>query len=126
MSNKYCHHCGAKLGVIAKFCSSCGTSLSSLSNKPTEVAASKPKTFTPFIAGENGEDDDHNPYDNGGPIPYLPDGLQIEIGARHKNHEKLGSIAQSASAPIERRSIPQANIYTASFLKEFAKEAGGH
>lgn len=62
-SLKYCHHCGKQLDIAAHFCSKCGTSLASLSNKPEPVvipqkAPLKRPNFVMPLMGRDGDEDD--------------------------------------------------------------------
>lgn len=69
-NNKYCHNCGSKIALIAKFCPDCGTSQASLTEKPPQAnsvpAASQGRvitTFRPMVAGRRDDDDDEIPQD---------------------------------------------------------------
>lgn len=63
---KYCHNCGKPVQLAAKFCSSCGTSLASIDEKPPIAAPQQPNrlvskvktTFKP-MASDVDEDDDY-------------------------------------------------------------------
>jgi len=67
LPSKYCHNCGKPVPLAAKFCSSCGTSLASIDEKPP-VPATQPvpnrigpkvqTTFRPRVIGEDDDDDD--------------------------------------------------------------------
>jgi len=133
MKASFCHHCGNRLSVYSKFCSSCGTSLSSLANTPEPAPQPKQATqaaagFVPFAPGEE-DGDDYNKYDH---IEHLSANLrdaasrlQVEYSSHGTQPEKLGVLAQVGEAPsTEKRHMPYVNTSRDQFLQEFSKEAG--
>lgn len=123
-SQIFCHNCGVKLPITSKFCSSCGTSLASLSNKPEPPSKKTQTTFVPFDAnGQN--DEDYNEYDHMERLPKLVNGLELEVNKTPHQVEKLGGImAMGGGGYMEKRDTPYANVSNEKFLEQFAKEAG--
>lgn len=133
MQAVYCHQCAAKLIVGSRFCSKCGTSLASLSNKP-EPPPEPPKqqkaraTFTPFVPGRNDDDEDgESRYDNIDHLDIEINGLEIDLGQNHNGPEKLGGLVQAGiqfgPGQVEQRD-PMPKMSQKKFLSEWAKEAG--
>lgn len=129
---KFCHNCGKQLAVGANFCSSCGVSLSSLTNKPP-TAATEPSTsqFPPFVVGKGSDDDDDDSYlDRMTHVDIRQSELQVEIIKDRPLGESVGALIsqaiQSSGPPtIEpaRPPLPTSKDNKA-FLEEFKKEAG--
>jgi hypothetical protein len=129
---KFCHNCGKPLTVGAKFCSSCGTSLSSLSATPANTSAPA-VTFTPVLASE---DDDRDGYIDG--INHLAriksirlSGLEVEITKDRQGGETFGAMCAQAElnggpikVSVESRGEPYKNIDQKTLLAELQKEAG--
>jgi hypothetical protein len=132
---KFCHNCGKQLMVGAKFCSSCGVSLSSLSNTPsaptnpsTVVLAGnnqRPAQFTPFSVGRDDEDEDDSYIDKIEHLDIRQNELHVEIVRDRPLGESIGSLITQVAAPSNesRPALPNASDNKA-FLQEFQKEAG--
>ena len=126
---KFCHNCGKQLSVGAKFCAECGTSLSSLNNKPTppEVPA-RPSQFVPFAAGRDENEDDDSYLDKIDHINIRQSELQVDIIKDRPIGESVGTLiaqALQSGRPTEiepPRSAPP--IDQNAFLAEFKREAG--
>ncbi len=125
---KFCHHCGKQVLVGANFCSSCGTSLSSLAAKPVPPAPATPvSTFTPIAVGA-GEDDDEY-IDRIQKLDIKINKLDVEIV---KNRGVAGEVlspdffkAGASRAPeVINRPQPYQGVDNKSFLAEFQREAG--
>ena len=128
-SVSYCHHCGFKLINIARFCSQCGVSLGSLSNKP-EPPPDPPKqekrTFAPYVPGKDDDDDEESRYDTMSHLDISIDRLEVDTGPKNRG-EKLVDIVEAGQrfgpGSVEKRdAIPK--MSKKKFLSEFAKEAG--
>ncbi len=120
-----------------KFCGKCGTSLASLSNKPEPVPvppapvhpqAKKPKSFTPFMVGQD-DDEDENRYDNIEHLDIRMDKLDVEIIMPQARVETIGGLVK-AEASLNSQSPPTIigraapKITKKQFASEWAKEAG--
>lgn len=125
---KFCHNCGKQVLAAANFCSSCGTSLSSLAAKPTPPVPVEPaQTFTPVAVG--GEDDDDNYLDRITKLDIKINKLDVEIV---KNRAVAGEVltpdffkAGATQGPeVINRSQPYQGIDNKAFLAEFQREAG--
>lgn len=130
---KFCHHCGKPLAVLAKFCPNCGVNLASLSSTPTPAPTTS--TFTPVLLGE---DEDKDGYIDG--INHLvrikalrlQGGLDVEITKDRPIGETIGSLAAQAQlaggtlvSPDDQqpRSGPYANYDKEKFLADFKKDS---
>lgn len=120
---KFCHNCGKKVIEGSKFCPECGTSLTSLANKPPT------STFEPFVpkkrAGD--EDDDDDEYvDRLSHANVRQSELQVEIVKDRPMGETIGSLVAQAplGGPPIQDDVRQAPPATQDFLSEFKREAG--
>jgi hypothetical protein len=125
---KFCHHCGKKYVVGAKFCPECGTNLLSLSSTPTPTTAPKQTAqFSPFTVQSDDEDGDSY-IDRLAHANIRQTELHVEVIKSRPLGETIGQ-AMAAGATINpsnvetiKRVAPQIDEQT--FLKEFRKEAG--
>lgn len=131
MTNKflYCHMCGSELSLNSKFCSKCGVSLSSLSEKPKPIA-SKQEDSTILTVGQDDEDYENDELSNylDKQKHYIPkiEALSVEIQQSPSiNKETIRDISTNpfSSASTEKRT-PLPKMSTKKFLEEFKKEAG--
>lgn len=126
MNSQYCHNCGKQLIIGSRFCSGCGTNLTSLAHTPE---TSRPKQARANLIRPAIKDDDD-------PESYLDEldhltvnisALDVEIIKPKQIGETIGSIAmegaQGISSNIEARPIPPSTDKK-TFLEEFRKEAG--
>jgi hypothetical protein len=107
----------------AKFCPHDGTSLQSLSSKPTPRPEPTP-TFTPFQV--NRANDDENYLDRIDHLDIRINHLEVEINApKAPEPDKLGAIAMTTkNVDTFVRPQPFASVSDEDFLKTFQKEAG--
>jgi len=124
MQKKFCHHCGKQVELCAKFCSSCGTSLTSLSSTPPP-ATPAPSQFTPFSAARD-DDDDDSYIDKITHLDIRQNELHVEIIKDPTIKETVGSVMSQSISPdkLEKndRQAPIANVE--EFKKNFQQEAG--
>jgi hypothetical protein len=123
---KFCHNCGKPTPTVeAKFCSYCGTSLSSLSATPTKQPAAP--TFTPFAIDR--EDEDYDPIDRLTKLDIRINKLDVEIIKDRVVGETVAGYVQEALQGAKTvddgfsRGAPPP-VDSKEFLKEFQKEAG--
>lgn len=126
-SQRFCHNCGKQLTLGAKFCTECGTSLSSLDNKPTPNKK-LPGQFTPFAVGKD-EDEDSSYLDRLEHLDIKQDGLQVEIVTDRPVGETVGSVFSqglNAGAPPVVDNSPRnlTPVNKDAFMQEFKREAG--
>jgi hypothetical protein len=130
---KFCHNCGKQLVPDDKFCGKCGTSLSSLSNKPAPPTITPGQTrgasqFTPFVVGRDEDDDDDSYLDRLEVAPIRQHELHVEIIKDRPLGESVGALVaqalQSQGAPTVDPARPAQYANTQAYLDEFKKEAG--
>lgn len=124
---KFCHECGKEQQIGAKFCSNCGTNLTSLANTvpppPQQQAAA---TFRPFTPRPTDEDDDTQRVDTLEHLDIRMQGLQVEIIKDRPMGETVASVFRSqegARTPPEQFGGRE-GFDPATYIKEFQKEAG--
>ena len=112
----------------SKYCSSCGTSLVSLSETPPNPHHSPRETFTPFSPKQDNDgDEDIDRIDH---LDIRQNRLEIEIVRNYQQGEKLGNTVLAGMGggppePIEPRPGQYAqDIDKKTFAQEFQKEAG--
>lgn len=126
---KFCHNCGKQLVVGAKFCPECGTSLSSLSNKPPTPPSTKPDQgqFAPFAVGRDDEDDDSY-LDKMTHVDVRQNELHVEIVKDRPLGESIGNLITQALAAGKPPELDPARhtqpVDSKAFLAEFQREAG--
>lgn len=123
---KFCHHCGKKYIVGAKFCPECGTNLLSLSSTP--ATAAKAPTFAPFVV--QSDEDGEESIDRMAHANIRQTELHVEIVKDKPQTETIGA-AMMAGASVNPQNIETikrvvAPIDEKEFLKAFRKEAGTH
>ncbi len=131
---KFCHSCGKQLTVGAKFCTECGTNLSSLANIPTPAppaahAQTRQSQFVPFAVGTDNDDDDGDSYlDKLQSAPVRQNELHVEIVKDRPLGESVGALVsqamQGGGAPISDPARPPQYTDGSQFLADFRKEAG--
>ena len=138
--DKYCHNCGKKVLIGGKFCSSCGTSLASIDEKPPvpeqripndRIRPKTPTTFTPRVVGED-EDDEILKVDRVESINELNlsmSSLDVDFGRTFdKPRETVaGLMSQGANLPqggTEEKRLSPAPLGQEEIIKQFAAEAG--
>lgn len=123
----YCHNCGVKQMSPANFCSSCGTSLSSLKEVPKNNPVYHNKEAT--VAGIYDEDDDGDANYLDRLQSYQPkiSELSVDLGIPMAGRRKLGeSIGQIANSPFGETSFTRPTPPTLSpeeALRQFQQEA---
>jgi len=130
---KFCHHCGKQLVAGAKFCTECGTSLSSLTNKPPAASTGGPNyhssassQFAPFTVGRD-DDEDESYIDRMAHLNIRQDALHVEIIKDNPLGESMASVVQqgilAGVAPVL-ESRPNITVDNSAILKDFEREAG--
>lgn len=136
---KFCHHCGTKTVIGAKFCSSCGTNLASLANvpepqvaaqpvRPTQAARRPVQNFTPVLATGSGDDDDDSDayLDQLVTAPINQNALQVDIIKDQPLGESVGALITQSMHGVAPENLSRPPQYTSSqqYMAEFKKEAG--
>ena len=131
MSIRYCHNCGSQQPVFdAKFCVHCGTSLSSLTEKPAPPPTPPKQNRSHLLAKPswaNRDEDDDDYIDRIQQLDVRIDKLEVEIsGPPNVQVEKLGAIAgkEPTVNTNEFRQGPYANLTPEQVREQFALEAG--
>jgi hypothetical protein len=139
LPNKYCHNCGKQTLPAAKFCSSCGTSLASIDERPPEAPQPqtlpnrlRPKnqaTFTPIAVGED-DDDEVIRADHAGSLHDLGislSSLDIDLRVDMPIKETVGGLMQQGNGMGQGYVEPgriTANVDTKAVLNQISQEAG--
>lgn len=120
---KFCHSCGKQTALGAKFCSECGTDLSSLANLPPTHKQSA--QFTPFAVGED-DDDDASAVDRMTHFQVKQSSLQVEIGKSQPIGETIGSLISQglqSGPPAAIEEVQRPVVDNKQVLQDFRKEA---
>lgn len=126
---KFCHNCGKQLDVGAKFCSGCGTNLSSLAATvpPAPIPAQPQRqTFTPFALRNEEEVIDVDRLEH---LDIRINKLDFDFTTQKHGAESVGAVMTQGRTignpdmpPREGNSITDPK----AFLEDFRKEAGAH
>ena len=143
-NQKYCHNCGVSIPSVAKFCTQCGTSQSSLNAKPPEREQEqrhqpqRPKiitSFRPRIGGHRDDEDEiqqdriESITDLG--LTFAAENFGIEeLPPINPNRKTIGQVWEQEGvlppSPLQQRDVlTSPNSDAKAVMDEFRQTAGG-
>ena len=150
-NQKYCHNCGVNIPTVARFCTQCGTSQSSLAARPPEPEPEqhrqqyqrpgqqqRPRIISSFrpIMGGHKDDDDEMEQDriesiNDLGITFAQENFGIEeLPQANPNRKTIGQVWEQEGvlppAPLHQRDVlTSPNSDARAVMDDFKQTAGG-